>query len=134
MARCANCSRHLGTNKVIWDRGKLKSGDEICGKCWNALVEMDFSLEQKVKDMNPEDVVYKLSSFKKSPYRKLFDAKLLSEENDRIVAGTRSVDSMPVGTLSDLNLSTSSNTLILKDVDTKRALDFCETLQAFIHP
>jgi hypothetical protein len=89
MARCGNCSRSLKMNKVIWDGGKLTSGEEICGKCWNTMVEMDFSLGQKIKKMTLEEVVYMLSSFKKSVYRKLFDAKLLSEENDRIVSGVQ---------------------------------------------
>jgi hypothetical protein len=89
MARCGNCSRSLKMNKVIWDGGKLTSGEEICGKCWNTIVEMDFSLGEKIKKMTLDEVVYLLSSFKKSVYRKLYDAKLLPEENDKIVAGTQ---------------------------------------------
>ncbi len=87
MARCGNCSRSLKMNRVIWDGGKLTSGEEICAKCWNTIVEMDFSLGQKIKKMTMEEVVYMLSSFKKTIYRKLYDAKLLSEENDKIVSG-----------------------------------------------
>lgn len=89
MARCGNCSRSLKMNRVIWDGGKLTSGEEICGKCWNTIVEMDFSLGQKIKKMTLDEVVYLLSGFKKSVYRKLYDAKLLPEENDKIVSGVQ---------------------------------------------
>jgi hypothetical protein len=87
MVRCGNCSRSLKMNGVIWGGGKLALGDEICGKCWNTIVESDFSLGQKIKKMTLDEIVYMLSGFKKSVYRKLYDAKLLSEENDKIVAG-----------------------------------------------
>lgn len=93
MSLCSNCFRSFKMNSVIFDGGKLKSGGEICSKCWGALVDLDYSLGQKVKDMSLEDFVYTLSSFKKTAHQKLYDAGLLSGENGRLIPG-KGIDSL----------------------------------------
>lgn len=87
MSLCANCFRSFKMNSVVFGGGQLKSGGEICSKCWAALIDMDYALGQKVKDMSLEDFVYKLSSFKKTVHHKLYETGLLSEENGRLIPG-----------------------------------------------
>jgi len=87
MARCANCTISLKSNAVIGGMGILKGGEEICQHCWHAILRLDTSKGPVLKHLSLEDVVYKLSGFKKSIHRKLLEAKLISGDSDRIVPG-----------------------------------------------
>lgn len=81
LKRCANCAIDLKTNSVILDLGFLKSGEEICQYCWKAMLKLDGSKGPKMNRFTLEELIYKLSSFKKSIYQKELEAALLSEEN-----------------------------------------------------
>lgn len=87
MSRCANCTISLKYNTVIGSMGILKSGEEICQQCWHAVLRLDKSKGPEMKHYTLEDVVFKLSAFKKSIHRKLFEAKLICGDSDRIVPG-----------------------------------------------
>lgn len=87
MDRCANCAISLKSNAVAGNMGMLKSGEEICQQCWHAVLRLDKSKGPEMTYFSLEDIVYKLSSFKKSVHRKLLEAKLISGESDRIIPG-----------------------------------------------
>lgn len=58
---------------MIWGNGELKSGEEICSVCWRAMTDLDASKGPSMKRFTLEDVIYKLSSFKKSVHQKALE-------------------------------------------------------------
>lgn len=85
MVRCANCSISLKTHKVIWGLGKLASGEEICSECWRRITDMEADKGPDMKRLTLEDVIYKLSAFKKSAHQKALEAEMLSREEDVLI-------------------------------------------------
>lgn len=70
---------------MIWGLGKLGSGEEICSKCWGFITDMEANKGPDMKRFTLDDIIYKLSAFKKSIHQKALEAEMLSKEQDILI-------------------------------------------------